>query len=59
MEKSKFVANINIGDCVQSNIVPTMIGKIVKIVNENVAIVMIKNREIIIDLDCWHKVEEK
>lgn len=50
---------MNVGDCVQSNIVPTMIGKIVKIINENVAIVMIKNREIIISLDCWHKVEEK
>ena len=46
---------MNIGDCVCSNIVPTMIGKIVRLLNNNNAIVVIGNREILVDLKFWHK----
>ena len=47
---------MSIGDCVCSNIVHNMIGKIVKLLNNNNAIVVISNREILVDLDYWHKV---
>lgn len=44
------------GDCVCSNISPTMIGKIVKVLNSNDAIVEVGNNEILADLRYWHKV---
>lgn len=47
---------MSVGDCVCSNIVHTMIGKIVGLVNNDNAIVTINNREILVDLNYWHKV---
>ena len=48
---------MSIGDCVCSNIVHTMIGKIGKLLNSNNAIVVIGNKEILVDLNYWHKVK--
>ena len=47
---------MNIGDCVRSNIVNIMIGEIVKLLDDNHAIVLMKNKEVYIDLNYWHKV---
>ncbi len=47
---------MNIGDCVCSNISHTMIGKIIKLLNSNNAIVEVSNKEILVDLRYWHKV---
>lgn len=47
---------MNIGDCVCSNIAHTMIGKIIKLLNGNNAIVEVSNKEILVDLNYWHKV---
>lgn len=47
---------MHIGDCVCSNVSPTMIGKIVKVLNSNDAIVEVSNTEIVADLRYWHKV---
>lgn len=47
---------MNVGDCVCSNISHTMIGKIIKLLNGNNAIVKVSNKEILVDLDYWHKV---
>ena len=44
------------GDCVCSNISPTMIGEIVKVLNNNDAIVKVSNTEILADLRYWHQV---
>lgn len=45
-----------VGDYVCSNIVHTMIGKIIRLVNNDSAIVIMGNREILVDLNYWHKV---
>lgn len=46
---------MSVGDCVCSNIVHTMIGKIVRLLNDNNAIVKVSNKEILVDLNYWHK----
>ena len=50
---------MDVGDCVCSNIVHTMIGKIIRLVNNNNAIVAIGNREIFVDLNYWHKARTR
>ena len=51
---------MNIGDCVCSNVSPTMIGQITHLLNDNKAIVevndVIDKRIILVDLNYWHKV---
>jgi hypothetical protein len=47
---------MNIGDCVASNVCPTMIGKISQILNDNCAMVECSGVEILTDLSFWHKV---
>ena len=47
---------MSIGDCVCSNVVRTMIGKIVLLLYGNNAIVEVNNKEIFVDLNFWHKV---
>ena len=49
---------MNIGDCVCSNIVNTIIGHIAKILPNDYAIVMVGEQEILAKLEYWHKVEE-
>ena len=49
---------MNIGDCVCSNVSPTMIGKIIKLLNSNDAIVEVSNKEVLVDLSFWHKVNK-
>lgn len=46
---------MSVGDCVCSNIVHTMIGKIIRLLKNDNAIVVISNREILVDLKFWHK----
>ena len=47
---------MNVGNCVCSNVTHTMIGKIVALLNDNNAIVKVSNKEILVDLNYWHKV---
>lgn len=47
---------MSVGDSVCSNIIHTMIGKVIRLVNNDNAIVTIDNREILVDLNYWHKV---
>lgn len=47
---------MSVGDYVCSNIVHTMIGKVVRLVNNDNAIVAMSDREILVDLKFWHKV---
>ena len=49
---------MNIGDCVCSNVVPTMIGTIIKLLDADNAIVKVNNSEILVDLNYWHKVSK-
>ena len=48
--------NIKAGDCVASNIT-NMIGHIVKLLNDNDAVVSVDDKEIIVNLNYWHKVD--
>lgn len=49
---------MNIGDCVCSNIVNTIIGRITKMLPNDYAIVVVGKTEILAKLEYWHKVEE-
>ena len=47
---------MKIGDCVCSNVSNTMIGKIIKLLDNNNVIAEVSNKEILVDLRFWHKV---
>lgn len=47
---------MNIGDSVYSIVARTMVGKIARLLNNNDAIVMIDDKEILVDLNYWHTI---
>lgn len=48
---------MKIGDCIVSNICSAMAGKISKIINGNLVMVVVSGVPILADMDFWHKVQ--
>lgn len=47
---------MKIGDSVYSIVARNMVGKIVRLLDNNNAIVMVDDKEILVDLNYWHKL---